>query len=57
MGNRLLFGGITHIVFDDFEKAFKKALSETQIDKTLTILPTYSAMLEMRKHIFGKSIL
>jgi UDP-N-acetylmuramyl tripeptide synthase len=57
LGNRLLFGGITHDVFDDFEKAFRKALSETPIDKTLTILPTYSAMLEIRKLIFGKSIL
>ncbi len=57
MANRLLFSGITHSVFEAYEKAFERGLADTQIDKTLTILPTYSAMLEIRKHIFGKSIL
>lgn len=57
MANRLLFANVTHEVFDDYEAAYKECLKQTQAGKTLTILPTYSAMLEVRKLISGKSIL
>ncbi len=57
MANRLLFAGITHEVFESYEDAYGQCLKQTPIGKTLTILPTYSAMLEVRKLISGKSIL
>lgn len=57
MSNRLLFAGITHEVFDDFEKGYGEALNLTPDNAQLTILPTYSAMLEIRKLVSGKSIL
>ncbi len=57
LANRLLFANITHEVFEKFEKAYQQALSQTPKGKILTILPTYSAMLEIRKFISGKAIL
>lgn len=57
MANRLLFAGVTHEVFQDYSKAFYESLKKTSKNKTLTILPTYSAMLEIRKLVLGKSIL
>jgi len=57
MANRLLFANVTHEVFEDFQTAYKESSKETPEGKTLTILPTYSAMLEVRKLIGGKSIL
>ncbi len=57
MANRLLFAGVTHEVFEKPENAFKNALKNTMEGQRLTILPTYSAMLEIRKLISGKSIL
>ncbi len=57
MANRLLFADITHEVFDSYEVAYKAAITDTPKGKTLTVLPTYSAMLEIRKLISGKSIL
>lgn len=57
LANRLDFADIKHTAFEDFEKAYKSSLKQTPDKKTLAILPTYSAMLEIRKEIFGKSIL
>ncbi len=57
MANRLLFAGITHEVSENFEEAYSTILKQTPHGKTLTILPTYSAMLEVRKLISGKAIL
>jgi hypothetical protein len=57
MANRLLFANVTHQVFENFETAYTESLKATNEGKTLTILPTYSAMLEVRKLISGKSIL
>lgn len=57
MANRLLFANVTHEVFENFEEAYKESLKQTPALKTLTILPTYSAMLEVRKLISGKAIL
>lgn len=42
---------------ENLEKAIKKALKNTSKDQTLYILPTYSAMLDIRKILTGKKIL
>ncbi len=57
MANRLLFANITHEVFENYENAYKEALKHTGKGKTLTVLPTYSAMLEVRQLISGRKIL
>jgi UDP-N-acetylmuramyl tripeptide synthase len=57
LANRLLFAHVSHEVFENFEEAYREALKKTPTGKQLTILPTYSAMLEIRKLISGKSIL
>ena len=57
LANRLMFANVTHQVFENYEEAYKKCLELTPNGKTLTILPTYSAMLEIRKLISGKAIL
>ncbi|MDO8269943.1 MAG: MurT ligase domain-containing protein [Candidatus Levybacteria bacterium] len=57
MANRLFFEGIAHEVFEKYEDAYKAAIKNTLSAKTLTILPTYSAMLEVRRLISGKAIL
>ena len=41
----------------DLQKAINYALEQTSPDQTLYILPTYSAMLDVRKIITGKKIL
>lgn len=43
--------------YENLKEAVDLALKETQRDETLYILPTYSAMLEVRKILTGKSIL
>jgi len=58
LANRLQYTDITGIQVDeDLNSALKSAFKQTPIDKTLAILPTYSAMLEVRKILTGKSIL
>lgn len=57
LANRLMFAGVTHEVFESYEKAYEQALLQTPKGKTLTVLPTYSAMLELRKLVSGKAIL
>lgn len=57
LSNRLLFANVTHEVFENYEKSYLEALSKTPKGKNLTVLPTYSAMLEIRKLISGKAIL
>lgn len=57
MANRLDFADIPYEVFEDYEKAYLKALDATDPGRTLVVLPTYSAMLDIRKLISGKSIL
>jgi hypothetical protein len=39
------------------ETALEKAINTTPLGQTLAILPTYSAMLDVRKIITGKKIL
>ena len=41
----------------DLQNAIKSALEKTGVNETLYILPTYSAMLEVRKILTGKKIL
>lgn len=57
MANRLHYGGVKSEVFSNYKTAYSKALSATENSKMLTILPTYSAMLEVRKIISGRKIL
>lgn len=56
MANRLYFADIAHHVYDTYTEAIKKITNDVN-GKTITVLPTYSAMLEVRKLISGKSIL
>jgi hypothetical protein len=42
---------------EDLRKALKNSLAEVGQGETLYVLPTYSAMLEVRKIISGKKIL
>ncbi len=44
-------------VYRSLEEAIEKAVKETENDQTLWILPTYSAMLDVRKIVTGKKIL
>lgn len=57
LSNRLIFAGVTHEVLTDYKKAIKKTLKSTDQNGRITILATYSAMLEARKEITGKKIL
>ena len=57
MANRLFFANVPNNVFGDYKEAYREALTKTQAGKMLFILPTYSALLEIRKLISGKSIL
>jgi UDP-N-acetylmuramyl tripeptide synthase len=57
LANRLNYADVKNTVFEKYEDAYQQAIKKTTNDKTLAILPTYSAMLEIRREIFGKSIL
>jgi UDP-N-acetylmuramyl tripeptide synthase len=55
---RLKYAGIDNFKLClDLKSAIFNALNKTEKDKTLYILPTYSAMLDIRKLITGKKIL
>lgn len=57
---RLKYAGINvdlNNVFDNLEEALKLSLSNVGEKETLYVLPTYSAMLEIRKILTGKEIL
>jgi UDP-N-acetylmuramyl tripeptide synthase len=45
------------IVEPDLKTALDKALAQTEAEETLHILPTYSAMLEVRQILTGRKIL
>ena len=49
--------GIQLIVKEDLKEAIATALEHTPADETLHILPTYSAMLEVREILTGRKIL
>ena len=57
LANRLKYAGIESNPLESLEKALSTAVDKTQKGETLVILPTYSAMLELRKILTGKSIL
>lgn len=44
-------------IYDDLKNAIKESLKSLSANETLYILPTYSAMLEVRKILTGKKIL
>lgn len=55
---RIKYEGIKNFqTFENLNFAIRKSLNETGSDQTLFILPTYSAMLEVRKILTGRSIL
>jgi len=56
MNVRLNYAQVTDIVNDFGSQFSKKALSEMQ-GNTIVVLPNYSAMLELRKVLTGRSIL
>jgi UDP-N-acetylmuramyl tripeptide synthase len=49
--------GVQLIVKEDLKEAISTALEHTSADETLHILPTYSAMLEVREILTGRKIL
>ena len=57
---RLKYADITsRIIIEEknLEKAFEKAISETKTNENLYILPTYTAMLSLRKNLVQKKVL
>lgn len=57
IANRLYYENLEAKPEENLQKAINEALKNTAKNKTLAILATYSAMLEARKIITGKSIL
>ncbi len=57
ISNRLLFANVSHTAIENQKEALWESLMHTESGKRLTILPTYSAMLEIRKEISGRKIL
>ena len=57
MGLRLKYSGIKHKTFENLNEAVKESLINLPKGGTLFVLPTYSAMLEVRKILTGKKIL
>lgn len=58
LGLRLKYANLNNFkVFGELDGSIKFALRETQGKETLYILPTYSAMLEVRKILTGRKIL
>ena len=59
MGLRIKYGKFSPnlSVEPDLSKAILNALEKISPDETLYILPTYSAMLEVRKILTGREIL
>ena len=47
----------TYRIFEDLKDAIQTSLNNTDLSETLYVLPTYSAMLEVRKILTGKKIL
>ncbi len=57
MSLRLKYSDIKHKTFEDLNEAVKESLTNLPKGETLFVLPTYSAMLEVRKILTGKKIL
>ena len=54
---RLKYAGLQGNLVPELKKAVRDALIKTPKDQTLFILPTYTAMLDVRKILVGKKIL
>ncbi len=58
MALRLKYAGFEKFEVDEnLKKIINKAVNQTKEKSTLYVLPTYSAMLDVRKAIFGKKLL
>lgn len=59
MGLRLKYAleGKGYNPYEDLDEAIKSAVAKLEKDQTLWVLPTYSAMLEVRKILLGRKIL
>lgn len=57
LANRLSYEGLKVEVNSNLESLLHEAIAKTPNNKTLAILSTYSAMLEVRKLLLGKAIL
>ncbi len=57
MALRIKYSSNEFIIEEDLKKAIESALDKVQKNETLYILPTYSAMLEVREILTGKKIL
>jgi len=60
LGLRLKYSGISNskfVTFERLEEAIEKIVSVSSADETIWILPTYSAMLEIRSILVGRKIL
>ncbi len=57
MALRLKYAGLKTLNFEDLDEAINNVLEKVSEGETLYILPTYSAMLEVRKILTGKKIL
>lgn len=60
MALRIKYAGISEldfVVFENLEEAVEKTVSVSSAEETIWILPTYSAMLDVRKILTGKKIL
>lgn len=57
MGLRLKYAGMADFTIEeDLASALENALSETRVGETLTIIPTYTAMLAIKKLLSSKNI-
>jgi len=57
---RLKYEGVEDIackIFPDFKVAVKELINNTQPEEKIFVLPTYSAMLELRKVLLGRKFL
>lgn len=57
MALRFKYEGIKTKVFEKFEKAVGDIIKKTKKNEKIYVLPTYSAMLELRKFLIGKKFL
>lgn len=57
MGVRLKYAGSLLKMIEDLRKAMSSTLGKVRQNETLYILPTYSAMLEVRKILTGRKLL
>ena len=58
MAVRVRYAGINEVTYmSDFKKALNEALNKMGKNDTLYVLPTYSAMLEIRKILLGRKLL